>query len=169
LAKTKAKAAAVKLVMHKHGAEKYSVAVPSNWEIREDMKLDLYSISLVCVRPLKPNDVFRENMNVVFENVDSSFQLKEYVEANITSMTKGLGQFKVIGTGELKGGKIPSQYLIYTQVSDQYNGTLKAVVFFYLDGKGRAYSVTCTSTDKSFDNYYSLFQQIGKSFTLPKK
>lgn len=158
----------LKLAWHKHSVEKYLVAVPSGWEIREDMKMDLYAISLVCVRPLKPNDEFRENMNVVFENVDPSFQLKEYVNANITGMSKALNQFQVVNSGDLKGSYTPSQYLVYTQVSDQYNGTLKAIVFFYLD-KGRAYSMTCTATEKSFASWLPVFMQVGKSFSLPKK
>ena len=160
-------ASKAKLAWHKHSVEKYMVAIPAGWEIREDMKMDLYSISLISVRPLKPNDEFRENMNVVFENVDPSFKLKEYVNANITSMSKGLNQFQVVDSGEVKGSYTPSEYLVYTQVSDQYNGILKAIVFFYM-ADGRAYSVTCTSTDKSFRSYLPLFMQIGKSFTLPK-
>jgi hypothetical protein len=157
----------VKWAWHKQTNEKYMVALPSTWEVREDVTMGLYKISLASIRPLKPNDEFRENANVVTEAVDPSFELKEYVNASITGMTKGLTQFQVINEGELKGGYTPSRYLVYTQVAEQYNGTLKAVVFFYLSG-GKAYSLTCTATDKTFEAYLPLFMQMGKSFVLPK-
>ncbi|HVZ80192.1 MAG TPA: hypothetical protein VHE12_05235 [bacterium] len=159
--------AATSLAWHRHTTDYYLVALPQGWEVNENMKMGLYAISLVSVRPLKPNDVFRENVNVVTENVDPSFDLTEYVNTNVTGMKKALNQFQLINSGELQGAYTPCRYMTYTQVAEQYNGTLKAVVFFYLS-HGKAYSMTCTSTQESFAAWFPTFVQIGKSFNFPK-
>jgi hypothetical protein len=158
--------AASQLVKYVHKSEGYSMLLPSNWEFQEDLTIQNFKISMVGIRPAaKADEVFRENVNVVIEKLTEKISIQDYFDLTMKQMktTDMLDSLKLVRSGDLQGANTKSKYMVYTH-KDKSSGTaLKVVVFLYISGE-KAYSLTCTSTDKGFDAYMALFFKIGKSF-----
>jgi hypothetical protein len=145
----------------------FSLRLPADWKVQEDMNYQVYHIPLIAVRPLQgANDDFKENINVMAETVGPSLDLAGYLEASMKAMAKMLDSFKGLKSGDLKDSATNAKYLIYNEKTPSYDGPLKVIVFFYIKA-GQGYSLTCTSTEKNFGNYQDLFLQIGRSFKPP--
>jgi hypothetical protein len=152
-----------KMVSYKHKTEGFSLSVPGNWEIREDMKYELFNIPMLALRPLEgENDDFRENINVVDEKISPSLGVEGYLKANLKNLPSQLKSYELVKTGDLKA-RSNAKYMIYTHRLDGITGKLKVISFLFTR-KEKAFVLTCTANEKSFDHYLGLFMKIGMSF-----
>ena len=147
-----------------HHIQGFSLQIPSSWAIRENLDFQGFKIPLIVLEPLQGTaDDFQENINVIGEKTASPYQVEEYLQANVKTMSKTLNSFHSIKADDLNESKRGGKYLIYTHKVDQVKEKVKVIVFFYTKGT-KAYSLTCSSTERDFSRYLSLFMKIGKSF-----
>lgn len=150
-----------KLVQIQQKTLGFSVSLPADWEVHQDVEMQGYVIPLTALRPAANNNVFRENIVVVDEKLPSAMTPVEYLMASLKGLSGGLKGFKQLNSGTLKNGNAPSAYMIYTHKMDI---DLKVILFFFSKGE-KGYTLTCTATPASFSKYLDLFMAIGRSFT----
>lgn len=150
-----------KMVQIKHKTEKFSVSLPSNWMVHRDVVMKGYKISLAAIRPAAKGEVFRENVLVVAEKISSGMTAEEYMKESQKGLSGTLKEFKALDSGLLENGQAPAAYLVYTH---KMMMDLKVIIFFFPKGN-KGYTVSCSATPESFDNYQDLFMAIGRSFT----
>lgn len=150
-------------IKYTHKTLGFSLLVPSDWTIKEDWTYQGYSIPMLAVGPLMNGDDGRENLNVVPEDIRPTDSTEDYLNKSLPSIPKFTADFKELSRGNLTGGFPHAMYMVYTHSSPK-GASLKAIVFYYTQGH-KGYTLTCTATARSFDNFKDLFMAIGKSFT----
>ena len=140
--------------------EKFSISFPSQWELE-----DHYSnINVMALSSLEGGgDSFRENVNVVTEQLNKIMEVGEYVTANLIQMKKYFTDFRQVESGGLSFGKLKTKWLVYTYRLGILHMKVLAY-FFTVANKG--FVITCSSTIGSFDRYRPIFEKSGMSFQL---
>ncbi len=142
-----------------HNAQKgYTIVFPSNWEVKEGfMGLDVFGLSALK----NSEDKFRENVNVVTEDLRTPLTLDEYYDLGVKNLSMLLTDFKEIDTGRVDVNGVPARWIVY----DHRMGEVRARVLQVIMVKGdRAYIITATATPEEFDSYRGSFDTIVKSF-----
>jgi len=136
----------------------FSIKLPKEWENKEGFM----SSSVISLSPLENStDKFRENVNVVVEDMPSGMELEEYFTKNVTNLAKFLADFHEFQRGTAYISEADAKWLIY---SGKF-GTIevKNKVFFLVNGR-RGYTITCSATPDGFARYKNKFEEIAQSF-----
>lgn len=146
---------------HTSKSEKYKISYPADWKIVDKSISAL--IDFGASSPLEnESDKFSENFNVVIDNSDlTGISLEQYSELSTKGIKSYLKTAKIISSEiSFTNNGTPCAIVVYTHI---YSGIpLKVLVFMYF-GNEKAYGVTCTAHQTSFDNYFQSFMSIGKS------
>jgi len=138
----------------------FSIEFPKGWEQKEGFM----GTTVVGLRPEKGDkEEFRENVNVVVEDLSKPWTLKDYVKANLTNMQKLLTDFKVVDRGTTTLNGATAEWMTYYHRMGSYK--LKVVVYM-LVRSNRGYVITCSSVPDKFAHWESTFQGVANSFTL---
>ena len=133
----------------------YMIMYPGNWEPRE------ISVGFITLSPLdRPRDPFRENVNVVFENLPIPMTGQSYAIASLQSMGTQLQGFTILEQGPAVVAGMPGYYIVYQHFMQQ---PLTVIAFFQVRGT-RGYVVTCTASPPDFMRYRPMFTQIAGTF-----
>lgn len=146
----------VDLVNEKAG---FSISVPLTWETSEK----LMGAMTVAVSPMEESDTFRENINVVLEELTSTISVEEYVVASDRMLLKIFKEFEQHERGPIAAGYLSGILSGYSYEMDGQRLRLMQAVFVF--GK-RAYVVSCTVQYDRFSEYEPIFRKIIKSFKL---
>lgn len=150
---------ASKFVTYRNGEKRFSIDFPENWEQQEGVM----GTAVAAVRPQKPGDFFRENVNVVVEDLSVSMDADEYLKANLATMRKYLTDFKVHQKGNMTLDGRASRWIVYGHRMGQLK--LKVLAVFLMNDQ-RGYVITSTSTPQRFSSYRKLFEKIAGTFRL---
>jgi hypothetical protein len=139
--------------------KKFSVTFPKDWEIKENFM----GTTILALRPAAANDVFRENVNVVTEDIPKTMTVEEYFSASLDGLKKLLTDFAEIEKGEstINGRKL--KWLTYRHRM----GQLKLEVLVYCAVKdGRGYAITCSTVEGGLEKWRKPFEQIVGTFKV---
>jgi len=138
--------------------EKVSVKYPDNWRPH----LNPQTV-FMFMRPVEENgQKFRENINLVIGDAQD-LALVEYLVDGRVKMKDQMPGFKELKSQFVKINGIDFVRMIYTFTNSGL--VIKSVLFLAVDN-GRAYSLTCTAIDSTFDRFYPLFEKMGESFKI---
>lgn len=145
---------------YSHSQEGFSIKFPDSWEVREKA----YGTIVMALSPQESSaDNFRENVNIVTENLPGSYTLAQYVSASESSMSRSLNSFKVLSRGVIRIGDRNSQWVIFTHKSGSL--VAKGIQYYFVES-GKAYIITCTGKPDSFRKYQPAFQKIANTFRI---
>jgi len=138
----------------------FAISYPPNWEAREGA----LGTCVIIISPMEGmQDNFRENANVTLETLAKPMSAQEYMDACVSLMEKNFPGFVELSRGaEGWAGKVVP-YLICRHSFPRAGA--KAMLYFYVSGS-RAYVLTCTATESTFDRFQPYFKQIAASFRI---
>lgn len=135
----------------------FSITFPKNWETKE-------GIAGAVVASLSPresdSDNFRENVNIVIEDLPKDLTSEEYYQAGIVNLRK-VPDFKEDQKGKITIDGKEAVWLIASHKSS--NVSAKMIQYYVVKGK-KAYVITGTALADSFGKYKPQFDQIAQSF-----
>ena len=106
------------------------------------------------------DDKFRENVNVMIQNVTGMFMtLDDFLEFSFDEMTGEV----VLESGETTLDGLDAQRMIYT--TDLFGSGLKFLQVFTMAGNS-VYMVTYTATEESFDKYLGVAEEFIDSIEI---
>jgi hypothetical protein len=138
----------------------FSLVIPEDWEKQENVM----GCALTALSPLEgQGDQFRENVNVVVEELPRKLSLDDYVGLSRQNQEKLMTDFNVEKEADAKIGEIAAKQLVYTHRMGQINA--KLLQYVLVEGK-KGFAVTCTATPESYDKYVEQFQTIVNSLKV---
>lgn len=140
----------------------FSIALPSGWQQDKDI---MGTAVMALSKADGTNDGFRENINVVVENLQGPLASKAYFEASQNAIKKVFQGFKLEQTGKTK---ISGRELYWSIFSHQtQTPQLRAKVLQYVTVNGqKAFIITCSASSKDFDQYRKTFENSAKTFKV---
>jgi hypothetical protein len=155
--------------------DKYSIRYPDNWQVEEkddSTATGNLTYPVAIVSPLEsPQDKFRENVNLVIENIEGqtlkgasskAITLDSYLEAGTALLKKSMKNYRTVESKKITNGRLPYHKLIYTWTYDSFNLQVEQYCWL-IDGK--AYILVFTSERDKFPKFKNTGEQILKSFT----
>lgn len=141
----------------------FAFNVPSTW----DQQRNTMGASVIALSPKEGNkDTFRENVNVVVEDLTSPMNAKEYFTASQSLIKKAFTEFKLEKTGQSKIGA----HDFYWSIFSHRIGTIKARVLQYVTVAGnKAFVVTASAQPDTFHKYKGEFESIINTFRIDPK
>lgn len=134
-----------------------SLVLPDKWEVM-DQNL---GIDLVALAPLlKPDDLFRQNLNVISVKFNDDMTLEDYFNINKESLRELLEDFDLESAQNATIGGIPAKKLIFTHTVGPVN--VKVIQYLVLEGK-KAFVITFTADTLDFDKISPDFDKIASS------
>ena len=129
--------------------DNYEITVPTGWMAQRtdsDALFILYS-------PVEEDDTFRENVNLVEEQLLLKTTPENYLKAARTNLTAAFGEFDILEQGK-------DYHIIRLETGDQ---ELQLMQCARIKGK-TAIVITCTASPESFERYQPVFKEIVGSF-----
>jgi len=138
----------------------FAITLPKGWEQQKDVM----GAVVVAISPQEGSkDTFRENINVVVENLTQQMTPKAYYEASFNILKKLFTDFKL----EKKGTEKLAGKEFYWSVFGHKMGNIKAKVLQYMSVEGlKAYVITCSAAPEKFDKFKPVFEASVRSFKL---
>lgn len=138
----------------------FAMEIPADWEKHQGD----YGAALIALSPLEGNkDSFRENVNVVVEDLSSTMATKDYYKASQELMKKAFNEFKVEKTGVTRLNGTEFHWTLFVHRI----GTLRARVLQHIAVSGkRAYVVTASAMPDKFNKYKPAFDATIASFRI---
>jgi hypothetical protein len=138
----------------------FSVMLPKKWEIKKGVM----GAEVIALRPKGGSkDAFRENINVVVENLNGTMLPKEYFKASQSVLQKVFAEFKVEKSGHTNIDKHDVYWVIFTHKM----GGVRAKVLQYLTVEGnKGYVVTGSALPATFDKFKKSFEMVATSLKL---
>lgn len=136
----------------------FTISLPGGWE----QKKDVMGAVIVAISPLEgPKDIFRENVNVVVEDLATPMSSKDYFNNSVRVLKQLFKDFKLEKQGVAKINNRDFHWSMFTHRL----GEVKAKVLQYMVVNGkRAYVITCSATPDAFKHYQARFEESAKSF-----
>jgi len=140
----------------------YTMDIPLNWDIKRNiMGCDKFALT-----PLDDtSDNFRENINVVIENLPPEINLDAFYEANKHSMKQMQKSFRLISVEHLAINN--EKFIKMTYKMNMGSQTMKNNVFFTIKN-GSGYSITASMLEGSYNQYHESLDQIIRTFQFKK-
>jgi len=138
----------------------FSIDYPSNWELKE------ISGIAVFLSPIeKPSDDFRENVNVVMEDLGKSpMTLDQYMSFSDTSAAQTIVDYKILERGTTRIDDKNAIFTVFTGVSNNKNLKFKNYVF--IRNKTQAFTITYTADPDKYEHFLEQAEQSTQSFVL---
>lgn len=136
----------------------YSIQFPSKWGVKKGFM----GTDVIALAPLDGSeDIFRENVNIIFTILDTPMTADEYYSLNMKSLEQLLTDFELEESEHVTLDGNPAFKILYTYRM----GTVDAKVIQYLFLiDNRAYVITFTANPESFEDYQQRFEGIVRSF-----
>ena len=137
--------------------EDFSIRFPDDWEVVEEfMGTRVFGRSPQS----GADDQFQENVNVVVEKV-GSVTLEEYDKISMANVARIVTDYRLIDSGPTTLGGEPGRRMVMSHRMGQYS-IMASCHFAVKDG--RAYVVTCTALEDTYDQFAPKFDDIVKTF-----
>ena len=138
----------------------YAIDFPENWEIMEG----IMGTDVVALAPeTDQDDLFRENVNVLYGEIDPTIEEESYYTQNLESLKQLLTDFSLEESKDVVINTLKARRLIFLHRM----GHIKAKVMQYLILKGnKAYVLTFTADPDDFKTHKKHFESIANSFEI---
>jgi serine/threonine-protein kinase len=141
----------------------YSIEFPPEWEVMKGVM----GTDVIALSPTKdPEDLFRENVNVIYAQLESPITREEYYSLNLRSLAQLLVDFDLEKSEDVKFGDVEAKKIIFTHTMGVVNA--KVLQYLILDGD-KAYVMTFTADPLDFDKILPTFEQVANSFKYEKE
>lgn len=135
----------------------YSINFSGQWEvIKGSMGIDVIALA----QALAPDDLFRENINVIHDIFNFPITREEYYEYNIDSLSKLLEDFDLEEALDVKLDGVDAKKLVFTHTVGVVHA--KVIQYLILD-ENRAYIMTFTADPIDFKRFRPQFEEIANS------
>ncbi len=141
-------------------AAKFSIQYPLDWEVNDT---GLMGSKLFLLSPLSsPNDAFRENINVIVEDIRAyNLDLDGYIKASEQQLMQIMPDAKFILSERMSTQNPPFHKIVYT--GSQSNFELKFLQYIWaIDGT--ATILTFTAEVDQFDSFIETAEEVLNSF-----
>lgn len=140
---------------YRNNTHKFSIRFPRGWERLENTP----GVTVMFRTPLSgKNDKFRENVNVVANELPETIDLTTMFDLNKSAILKLLPGVKLdVKEGEIFAGRSKGKYLAFTNKAENLDIAVKTAV--WVKDK-RVYVVTATAQAKDLHKYASIFNNI---------
>ncbi len=140
----------------------YSIQFPKEWEILKNVM----DTDVIAIAPkIDPEDLFRENVNIIKATLDVPISPEEYYLINIKSLGNILSDFDLEKSEDILVDGSPAKKIVFTHTI----GVVNAKVLQYLILKdNKAYVLTFSADPMDFPNYLIKFEEIMQSFKFKK-
>ncbi len=140
--------------------KRFSIKFPQDWETK---KGGMGTVVMAFSPQEGPADGFRENVNVVVEELPRAISLQEYTELSLVNMRKLLTDFQMQESGDTSIGPNSAKWYIYSHRS----GSVKATVLqYFLVKDRRAYVISTAAEPGQFSRYKPRFEEIAQTFRV---
>lgn len=138
----------------------YSIYFSDQWEVIQNvMGTDLIALSSNS----DPADLFRENMNIIYSELEIPITPEEYYRFNIESLSELLIDFDLESSSDVTLNGVKARKITFTHTM----GVVNARVIQYLILLGnRAFVMTFTSDPIDYQKVKPGFEKIAQSFQL---
>ncbi len=141
--------------------EKYSIHFPGDWELNQS---DQFGTSFFLFSPLGADDQFRENVNLIIEDLTGlQIDLDAYTELADGQLKTVIGEFNLLESKRKKANGQSYHMVLYTGTIDGMS--LKIAQHFYVANE-KAYVLTFTGEREHFDEFQETGELIMESFVL---
>ncbi len=139
----------------------FSIEFPEGWALRE---APAPAVVVLAQSPQEgPSDTFGENINIAVEDLPRDATTVQYGAAARETLVKAAQGLKVLDEGTLEIDGCQAGYFGYTLSLQGYS--LHNIVY-YLVVERKAYVITCSATDKSFDAFKEKFEKAVATFKI---
>ncbi|HEY4786633.1 MAG TPA: PsbP-related protein [Bacteroidales bacterium] len=140
----------------------YTIQYPDSFELN---KSGLMGTSfLILSKQVSPQDMFRENVNLVIEDLSAqNVGLDQYVKISEGQIKTMITNANILENKRIKDGDSEFHKFVYTGTQGQYN--LKFEQYFRIIKK-KAYVLTLTCEVDQFDKYKEVFEKVMNSFKV---
>jgi hypothetical protein len=145
---------------YESGQRKFSINFPIQWEVMQESKEE----SIVGIAPLSsPEDLFRENGNVIHAALDSNISVETFYNFNLNSLNVLLTDYDLEEKDIVLLNGNEAKRIVFTHTVGVLNA--KVMQFLLLIGKD-AYVLTFTADPIDFDQFRGVFEQIANTFQI---
>ncbi len=140
----------------------YSIQYPDDWTLKQT---NVMGAKFILFSQLSgPDDKFRDNINLIVQNLpDSRITLDKLVEISIQQIKELITDAKIIESKRIQGKTSDYHKIIYTGKHGVF--FLKYMQYVWvIDNK--AYILTFTAEEKSFDKFFETAKRIMDSFKI---
>ncbi len=140
----------------------YTVEFPEQWEVMKGVM----GTDVVALAPkLDPEDLFRENVNIIFTQLEFPITKEEYYGFNLKSLEQLLVDFDLEESTDVQIDGVDARVIVFTHTMAIVNA--KVMQYLILD-ENRAYVMTFTSDPIDFESYRPKFEEITNSFRFKR-
>jgi hypothetical protein len=141
----------------------YSLKFPDTWEINEK---GMMGMDLIGLSPLEStDDAFRENINVILENLPKAMADRDYLELTLAGMNKMFGLPSDSKFVPVKVGNENGYHLHYSvqMGQNEIDNDLYIVI-----KKNSAYVITCSNAKGKRDDFKAIMESVVGTFAIKK-
>lgn len=151
--------------------------VPQNWKTLDETTYIIHypdsfyldrsgqmgSSFVLLSQQTSEKDRFRENINLMIQDISSLGELDQYVEVSLAQITAIAGKENLIESKRMKSGDSEFHKVIFSAPHGQFH--LKFEQYYWVKDN-KAYALTFTSEVDQFENYRKAGEAILNSFRL---
>ncbi len=147
-------------ITHKNSVAKYSIEFPKNWKVLQGVTGD----DLIAIAPRSdPQDLFRENANILSDLMEFPLEKEKYYSLNIESLSNLLEDFDLEEIIDVKINGFDAKKITFTHTMGIINTRVIQYLFIV---ESRAYVLNFTADHIDFKKYYKQFDQIAHTFKI---
>ena len=148
----------VAFLSYSDAKEKVSIKYPATWEHKPYSTV----VFMFMRRIEEQGQKFRENVNLAVGSAEDLY-LIEYLEDARKKFKDTYPDFKELKSLFIKINGLDFVRMIYRFSNKQL--VVQSVLYLTVQN-GKAYSLTCTGLDTTFDKFYPTFEEIAHSFRI---
>jgi hypothetical protein len=138
--------------------EKVSISYPASWEKKEVENTVFFFMAPYTHQGQK----FRENVNLVTGPAEDLY-LVEYLMDARKKLAENVEGFRELKSQYIKIDSLDCCRMIY---QFKYKNLVLKDAYYLVLKDGKAYSLTCSALEGTFDQYYPIFEKIARSFKI---
>lgn len=141
---------------------KYSIKYPKDWKLQNPGQM---GSEFMIFSPIsEPGDKFRENINLLIQNLNGlNLNLEQYTELSENQIKTLISDSKIFENKRQHGKKYDYQKIIYKGTMGELK--LKFVQYYWVINN-KAYVLTFTAEQNQFDKYLPVAVKIMDSFEI---
>ncbi len=138
----------------------FSIEFPRTWTLQENLK----ETTLIAFSPLEgPGDPFRENVNLLVEELQEATTLEEYLTANLKGLSDVIEGTVGVSAEDVRLGNTPAKRIRYRKTLE--SRSLESLAYLAVEGR-RGYVVTAAGAAEEFARHEPEFLAICGSFRI---
>jgi hypothetical protein len=145
---------------YSHSDPDFTVDFPAEWELQTGIR----GTAIMAVSPPSgPSDSYRENINIVIEDISDKPDADYYYESNLNNLKFFLKNFSVESRSPAEINHHAAQKIVFTATSGAVESKF---MMFMMKHKNIGYVITAAATPESFSEFSEAFEKTATSFKI---